>query len=292
MNIRLVAAAVLAMILILLVVGWGLVLQDWKRRGYTGSDLRQRQRRVRAFAAVVVLMILSFAIGYWRLLASGATGTGPGTYLIPLGAIVCLVGVISVRGLWFLTRLRWFNSVSNRVSLQAGFVAFVSAWTAFDLKDVPDPAFAYLLVFAFLAAMVALGSFFLELLLPDSEDMLGLIVDLQESQTMIDEKTNKAVEALKDAARLVVELERSIKGRSEKVNALRQESEKYSEMVKVDAGAANALLEEVLVNIDLRANRERWVNLGVNVAIGLGTGSLFFVIGLFWNTYIKGWLGI
>jgi hypothetical protein len=122
--------------------------------------------------------------------------------------------------------------------------------------------------------------------------MLGLIVDLQESQSTIDEKTNNAVQALRDAARLVVELEHSIRGRSEKVNALRQESERYSEIVKVDAGAADALLQELLLKIDKRTQRERWVNVGINIAIGLGTSSLFFVIGINWSPHIKSWLGI
>jgi|GEM_PF-4565788 len=290
MNFRLIA--VLATILILLVVGYSLVLLGWQRMGLTGPELRQRQRRVRMFAAVIVFLLWGFALTYWGLSATGKIGTGPGPDLVPLGAIVCLVGVIAVRGLWFLTGFRWLNSVSYRVSLQAGIVAIVSALTAFELGAVSGPTFVYLLVFAFLSAMVSLGSFFLERLLPDSEDMLGLIVGLQESQPAIDEKTKKAVAALKDAARVVVELEQSITERSERVNALRQESERYAEIRKVDAGAANALFDEVLLKIDKRAQRERWVSIVINLAVGLMTGSLFFVIGLSWNPYIKRWLGL
>lgn len=283
---------ILAVILILLVVGYSLTLLGWLKSGLTTPELRQRQRRVRMFAACVVFLLLGFAIVFWIFSASGRIGAGPGAELIPLGAIVCLVGVISVRGLWFLTGYRWLHSVSYRVTLQAGIVAIVSVATALVLKHVPGPTLVYLLVFAFLAAMVALGSFFLERLLPDSEDMLSLIADLRESEATIDEKTNKAVEALKDASRLALELEQSIRGRAEKVNALRQESERYSEMVKVDAEAADKLLDEVFRKIKQRAERELWVNIAINIVIGLGTGTVLFVIGLNWTLHIKGWLGI
>ena len=283
MNIRLVVG-VLGIILIVLVVGYSLTLRGWQKAGLTGSKLRQRQRSVRRFAAVVVFLLLGLATFYWGLSAFGKIGAGPGIDLIPLGAIVCLVGVISVRGLWFLTGFRWLKSVSYRVSLQAGFVAIISAVTAFNLRNVPGPTFLYLLIFAFLAAMVALGSYFLELLVPDSENMLELVGDVGESQTTVEEKTQKAVEALKDVSHLLAELEHSIIERSESVNALRQKSEKYSEMVKVGEEAANALLQELVSKLDLRTRRER--------AISLGSGLLFLVIALLWDPYIKRLFGI
>lgn len=170
MSLRLFAE--LALGLILLLATYPLTLFVWQRQGLTGSELRQRQRRVRKFSAVLVFVLLAVALVYWRLWAAGIVGTGPGISgisLIPLAALVCLIGVVSVRGLWFLTEFHWLNSVSYRVSLQAGIVGIVSAVTAFDLKDVPGRNFGYFLALAFLTAILALGSFFLERLLPDED---------------------------------------------------------------------------------------------------------------------------
>jgi len=190
-------ATVLAVILITLVVGWSITLFRWQKKGYGGSELRRRQGRVRRVAAIVVFLLFAIATVSWRLLASGRVGPGRGIYLLPFAAIVCLVGVIAVRGLWFLTSpyqgLRWLRSVSNRVSLQAGIIVSVSLVTAIDMTAVVNDQlfFFCFVVFMFLTSMVALGSFVLEQQLPDTEDMLDFGPKEEKKQSKPEGKTKK-----------------------------------------------------------------------------------------------------
>jgi hypothetical protein len=292
MNFRI--AAVFAIILILLVLGWGFLLRYWQRT-LDGPELRARQARGRKRSAVVVFVILVGTIIYWRLLAANLLAPGPSSVLIPLAAIVCLIGVVAVRGLWYFTRpdgkLPWLNTVAYRVPLQAGIIAIVSLLTLWDFRNLPAAvAFSaesnqlaanVFLVFAFLVTILGIGEFFLQRILPNSEDMQDLI-------TTIDERTNKAVEALKGASQILAELESNLQDRKGKLNTLRQEVDEYSILSKVEDEKAKAVIHrlEQLMKKDKAA--ERWISLLINLA----AGSILFVLGLLLSSYFKKLLGI
>jgi len=304
MNPRLVATA-LGAILVILVIGWEITLVRWQKKGHRGSELRRRQRRVRKVAAVIVFVLFAIATVSWRLLASERVGPGRGIYLVPLASIVCLVGVIAVRGLWFLTsafpRFHWLHSVSNRVSLEAGIIVTVSVITANDMtRVIPSSGasmesnqlfFFFLGVFIFLTSMVALASLVLERQLPDTADMLDLVIGLEDSQTAIDEKRRDAVKALNVTSQLVSELERSLIEQNKQFNDLQSAKQKLSNVTYKEGEAVVGLLEEVL-----EKKKNPWGTFLNNVGAGFVTGLVFFLAGLLVipsvRHYLKQFLGL
>jgi hypothetical protein len=276
-----IVATILALILILLIVGYGVVLHTWQRKGLTGPALRLRQAKIRKASAVVVFIILVIVIICWRALAEGLIPPGPGSALAPLAAIVCLIGVVEVRGLWYFTRpggkLPWLNIVAYRVPLQAAIIALVSVVTLWDFIGFDAAAFSpqsnhlainLLLVFVFLVVMVGVGEFYLQWILPNPEDMRDLI-------TTIDERTKTAVDALKGASQLVSELENTLEERTIKLNTLRQEVEEYSALAAVEEEKAKVIIQRLELAINKGKGQERWVSLLINLAAGV----ILFVLG-------------
>src|SRR5437867_1746241 len=121
------ALAVFAILLLLLGGGWAMN-RYWQGKGLSATELPGRRRRIRTWAGLTCLTVLTLTIVGWRLWAAGIFGRGPGLFLIPLGAIVSFLGVISVRFLAALPikGLQWLNSSRNRVSLQVAFVVIIS----------------------------------------------------------------------------------------------------------------------------------------------------------------------
>jgi hypothetical protein len=282
-----IVATVLAIILILLVVGYGFVLHIWQRKGLTGPALRLRQARIRKASAVVVFIILVIVVICWRALAEGWIPPGPGSALAPLAAIVCLIGVVEVRGLWYFTRpggkLPWLNIVAYRVPLQAAIIAIVSIFTLWDFVGLGSTAFSpesnrlainLLLVFVFLVVMVGIGEFFLQQILPNPEDMRDLI-------TTIDERTKTAVDALKGASQLVSELENTLEERTLRLDKLRQEVEEYSALAAVEEDKAKVIIQRLELAINKGKGQERWVSLAINLVAGL----ILFGLG-YWLRYL------
>src|SRR6266446_3721901 len=159
-----ISAAGFAVLSLLFAGGWA-VIRYWQGKGLDATELQRRRGRVRIWAGVTCLTVLTLTIVGWRLWVAGVFGPGPGFFLIPLGAIVSFLGVISVRGLLFLassptSRLQWLNSSRHWVSLPVAFVGIVSFVTVADVRGVVDPTtFLVLLSFAALTTLVALGYF-------------------------------------------------------------------------------------------------------------------------------------
>lgn len=108
---------------------------------------------------------------------------------------------------------------------------------------------------------------------PELFDLFGV---LQKSKHTIDEKITRATESLREASRLVDELELVLKERTEKLELLRSEVERYSKLAEVEEGKAKALLAQLELTLKKGQNFERWVSFGINIAAGL----LLFVIGV------------
>ena|ERR1041385_2210085 len=159
-----ISAALFVVFSLLLVGGWA-VIRYWQGKGLDAIELRRRRERIRILAGVTCLTVVTLTILGWRLWVAGIFGHGPGSFLIPLGAIVSLLGVMSVRGLGFLvssptSRLQWLNSPRHRVSLQVAFVGIVSFVTVADIRGVVDPTTVLVLLsFAALTTLVAIGYF-------------------------------------------------------------------------------------------------------------------------------------
>jgi len=119
-------------------------------------------------------------------------------------------------------------------------------------------------------------------------DIYDLIVDLRRSKTSVDEKIQKALESLQDASRLVDELEEGLAERTSKLNALREEIDRYSKLAEVEEDKAKAIVQQLELSVNKGKNIERLVSFGINIIAGL----LLFILGLLLSPLVKNWLGL
>lgn len=124
-------------------------------------------------------------------------------------------------------------------------------------------------------------------LLPAPE-LMDIIEDLKRSRTSIDAKIQKAYSSLQETSQLIGELEQDLKGRTQKVNLLRQEYERYSQLADLEEGKAKAIIDQLELSIGKGRNRERWVNL----LISLVSGIIVFILGIYFGPQITTWLGL
>lgn len=122
-------------------------------------------------------------------------------------------------------------------------------------------------------------------LIPGPE-LFDLVVGIKRSQTDFDKQVAEAVEALGNTSTLITTLQRSVEERMAKLQHLRNEHERYSELAQIEAGKAAALLKEVETTLGREQKKERWIAL----AMHLGVGFLFFVLGVAVSDSFKGWL--
>jgi len=65
-------------------------------------------------------------------------------------------------------------------------------------------------------------------------ELYDILIDLKKSSTDFDIQVNEAVDAIKKSSRLVKELEENLKERSARIEELRTEYEKYSELAEIE----------------------------------------------------------
>jgi predicted nuclease with TOPRIM domain len=119
-------------------------------------------------------------------------------------------------------------------------------------------------------------------------ELYDIIEDLKRSRTSIDEKVQKAYDSLQETSRLIGELEESLKERTEKLNFLRQEYERYSKLAEVEEDKAKALIQQLELSLGKGRNRERWISLVINLIAGI----FIFILGILLSPTIRTWIGI
>ena len=121
-------------------------------------------------------------------------------------------------------------------------------------------------------------------LLPGPE-LYDIFDELRRSKTSLDDKIEKAVASLKETSDLISELEGDLIERTEKLQFLRREVERYSQLAEIEEDKARALLKEVQTVLGKGKNRERWVAL----CISLVAGILIFLLGIFAGPKLSDW---
>ena len=114
-------------------------------------------------------------------------------------------------------------------------------------------------------------------LIPGPE-LYDLVVDLRSSRTEVEEKVEQALTSLRDASQLVAELEETLQERTEKLEALRAEVDRMSELAAVEEEKAAPLLKELKELTDRGKGRERVIAFAINIVAGLiifALGTLF-----------------
>ncbi len=124
-------------------------------------------------------------------------------------------------------------------------------------------------------------------LLPGPE-LYDIVKDLKRSRTSIDEKIQKAYTSLVETSKLIDELEKNLKERTEKLIFLRQEYERYSKLAEVEEGNSRALIQQLELSLGKTRNRGYWMSL----LISFITGIIVFIFGILLSPIIRTWLGM
>lgn len=119
-------------------------------------------------------------------------------------------------------------------------------------------------------------------------ELYDLLNDLSKSRTSLDQKVTKAYESLQETSQLISELEEGLKERVTKVEKLKDEYDRYSELAEIEEGKAGALIKQLEISIGKGKKRDIWVSLMLN----LFTGLVVFILGIFAGPYLTTFFGI
>ncbi len=115
---------------------------------------------------------------------------------------------------------------------------------------------------------------------------LDLLSDIKSRQRDFDTQVTEAVQSLRNTSTLISELQNGVEERMTKLQELRQEHDRYSQLAQIEATKAEALLKEIEKTLGKERKTERWVALAMHV----GVGFLFFVLGVLLSDSLKGWV--
>ena len=122
--------------------------------------------------------------------------------------------------------------------------------------------------------------------IPAGPELYDLLKGIKRSQTDFDQQVAHAVESLGSTSTLIATLQRSVEEQMAKLQHLRQEHERYSELAQIEAKKAEALIKQVETTLGREHVKERWIAL----AMHLGVGSLFFVLGVVMADPFRDWI--
>jgi hypothetical protein len=122
-------------------------------------------------------------------------------------------------------------------------------------------------------------------LFPAGPELYDLMISFRKSQNEFDQQVTEAVAALQNTSELVTRLQQGVDERMARLGQLRQEHQRYSELAEIEGKKAEALLSQVELTLGKGQAKERWIAL----AMHLGVGFLFFVLGVALSDSLKTW---
>lgn len=100
-------------------------------------------------------------------------------------------------------------------------------------------------------------------------ELVDLVVNLQKSQSDLDEQVEDAIVSLKKSTELVNQLDEGVKQRALKLEELRSEYERYSKLADIESGKASALIQQLEQTVGSGRVRERWFSFLINIVAGI-----------------------
>lgn len=117
-------------------------------------------------------------------------------------------------------------------------------------------------------------------------EIYDLLRSVKKSQGDIDAQVDEALQSIKNTSELVGRLEESLRERSTKLEALKKEHDRYSELAQIEAKKAEALLRQVESTLGRNAGKERAIAFAINIAAGL----ILFILGVAVSDPLKAWI--
>ncbi|PGO26405.1 hypothetical protein CN984_17705 [Bacillus cereus] len=116
--------------------------------------------------------------------------------------------------------------------------------------------------------------------------IIEMLNDLKESETSIDTKIQKVNASLKETSQIIKELETELTERTQKLDLLQIEYERYSKLATIEQEKASALLSQVDHSVNKGKRSERWIGFWIGIASGL----IIFVLGLILTPILTPWI--
>lgn len=114
-------------------------------------------------------------------------------------------------------------------------------------------------------------------------ELYDLVVNLQKLQTDLDQQVEEAIAALQKSTELVNQLEDGVKERAKKLNELRAEYKRYSELAQIESDKASALIAQLEQTVGRGKTKERWIAFAINILAGL----IIFFAGVLLNEPVE-----
>ena len=119
-------------------------------------------------------------------------------------------------------------------------------------------------------------------------ELFDLVKDLSKSRTHLSQKISRAQASLTETSDLIAELESGLNERVNKIQHLKQEYEKYSQLAEVEESKAKAIIQQIETAIGRNRVRERIIALTLNLLAGL----IVFILGVVFGPSLTKWLGL
>ncbi|MFW9333754.1 hypothetical protein [Paenibacillus polymyxa] len=110
----------------------------------------------------------------------------------------------------------------------------------------------------------------------------SIMKELHGSRIEIEKKIGKAYESLHETSNLLFELEDTLKERTEKLNYLRTEYERYNKLTEIEHSKAVPLINHMDTILERGKKTERWLNF----FLGLAAGVITTLLGIIFGPYI------
>lgn len=119
-------------------------------------------------------------------------------------------------------------------------------------------------------------------------ELYDLVKGLGKSRTDFDEKISRAQVSLTETSELIAELESGLNDRVNKIERLKQEYEKYSQLAEVEESKAKVIVQQIESAIGRNRGRERIIALSLNLLAAI----IVFVLGVVIGPLLTQWIGL
>jgi small-conductance mechanosensitive channel len=108
-------------------------------------------------------------------------------------------------------------------------------------------------------------------------EIYDLLVDLRRTRTDIDKQVEEAIDSLQQSSVLVSDLEKMLQERSDNLNNLLEEYNRYSNLAEMKEEEVEAVLNQLEITLGKSRGQDRWFDIVLNFIFGL----VFFLAGIF-----------
>jgi hypothetical protein len=117
-------------------------------------------------------------------------------------------------------------------------------------------------------------------------ELFDVLQSIRKSQSDFEGQVEEAVESLRNTSTLITTLQKNVEERMTQLEKLSEEHKRYSELAQIELEKAQPIIRQVERTLGTEQRKERWIAL----AMHLGVGFLFFVLGVALSDFLKRWI--